>query len=311
MRRLVIAVLALVASPSASLHLVPRATTIAAKHLQLSNNFKRQLESAAVGILVAAVTASAPALALPPMNCDSFGCYPAGQRPGAAVIRERPPAIDEHSSARALKVGKALKAKKATMYGAYWCGFCNLERQALGQEAFAMVEYVECDPKGVGGDPQRCFDAGIDAYPAWQLGPGQAPQPGALGLSGLERQLGIKSLPMEPARPPVIAAASSPEALEVGKALKAKKATMYGTYWCGFCNQERQALGREAFGMVEYVECDPRGVGGDPKRCAAAEVEAFPTWQLGAADGAEGQAQRPAAGALGLEGLKRLAAVKQ
>ena len=105
---------------------------------------------------------AAASLALPPMNCNSFGCYPVGVNPGGGTARDeprtgptptptltpaaaaaaaaparvgRPPAIEAESSPRALKTARALRRNKAVMYGAYWCGFCNKERQELGKEA--------------------------------------------------------------------------------------------------------------------------------------------------------------------------------
>ena len=117
------------------------------------------------------------------------------------------------------------------------------------------MDYVECDAKGIGGDPQRCFDAGVEAYPTWVLGSSSDTQrhTGALGLQGLEGFLGLPSPPAElvpPARPPPVETPSSAKALAVGRALQERGATLYGAYWCGFCNQDRQALGKEAAAMV-------------------------------------------------------------
>ena len=122
----------------------------------------RRVGSFALAALVALSSVN-PALALPPVNCNSFGCYPAETNPGGAVrvaptaaVRPSvldmpsaspppppaasPPTVTTESSPRALKVAKALRRKKATMYGAFWCGFCNKERQALGQQGVELVE---------------------------------------------------------------------------------------------------------------------------------------------------------------------------
>jgi thiol-disulfide isomerase/thioredoxin len=299
--------------------------------------------SAAVQALVLAAlvalnaAAAAPSRALPPMNCNSFGCYPVGVNPGGGTARAagtkdltttamapnsadvaddadsdasaaptpatlgRPPPVAADSTPRALKTARALRRNKAVMYGAYWCGFCNRERQELGREAMAMVEYVECDARGEGGDPNRCADADVSAFPTWVLANGKRSE-GARGLTGLEGLVGLPPPrpPLTiPNRPPPIDSDSSPRALEVAAALKEKRAVMYGAYWCGFCNRERQELGREAMAMVEYVECDARGEGADAKRCADADVSAFPTWVL--PDGARRE------GALGIEGLAKWA----
>mmetsp|Transcript_32548 Transcript_32548/g.73520 ORF Transcript_32548/g.73520 Transcript_32548/m.73520 type:complete len:107 (-) Transcript_32548:26-346(-) len=91
-----------------------------------------------------------------------------------------------------MAVAQALEEQGATFYGAYWCGFCNQERQALGKEALARVRYVECDPRGAGGAPTQCTEAGVDAFPTWVLRDGRR-QSGAAGLEGLEAFLGIKA----------------------------------------------------------------------------------------------------------------------
>jgi len=272
------------------------------------SEFSHAVGATALGSLLAMSTI-APALALPPLNCDSFGCYPVELQPGYATRPElvKPPPAAEASSPRALNLARELKREKVTMFGAYWCGFCDRERQALGSEAWAMVDYVECDAKGFGANPQRCYDAGVEAYPTWVKAPAAGETPsssqrrtGAQGVAGLEQFVGLPSPPQPPATPPAVTTASSPDALRVGAALKSKKAVLYGAYWCGFCNQDRQALGSEATSMIEYVECDSRGAGADPKRCADAGVDAFPTWEV------NGQWSR---GAKGLQGLAKLAGV--
>lgn len=252
-----------------------------------------------------AASFSCSAWALPPLNCNSFGCFPAELYPdNKAPVLSRPPPIESASSTRALELGRALRSKGATMFGAHWCGYCNRERQALGREAWALVEYVECDDLGEGSDVKRCAAAQISAFPTWSFADGTRHE-GALGLDGLERLTGLPSPPTEPisslkpASPPMIISTSTTRALEVGRALRAKGATMYGAYWCSYCNGERQALGREAWALINYVECDARGTESNLQACRALGVGAFPTWRL--ADGTVHE------GALGLDGLARLA----
>lgn len=47
--------------------------------------------------------------------------------------------------------------------------------------------------------------------------------------------------------PPAILEKSSQRALTVGKALAERRAIFFGTYWCPFCDKERQALGSDVF----------------------------------------------------------------
>ena len=185
-------------------------------HVSSSSSSSGAAALAAVVVLNSMI--AAPGLALPPMNCNSFGCYPVDVNPGGgrAVMGQelapaqkptapleaagmekprlnagQPPAIVDDSSPRALKLGRALRRNKGVMYGAYWCGFCNRERQELGKQAMSMVEYVECDPRGEGADPDRCSDAGVSAFPTWvQPVAGKdttAKREGALGIEGLAK----------------------------------------------------------------------------------------------------------------------------
>lgn len=62
---------------------------------------------------------------------------------------------------RAEILAKCLAEKKVTMYGAYWCGHCENQKNLFGP-AFDFVPYVECTKW-----PQRCIDEGVKGYPTW------------------------------------------------------------------------------------------------------------------------------------------------
>ncbi|MGF1494466.1 MAG: vitamin K epoxide reductase family protein [Microcoleaceae cyanobacterium] len=57
----------------------------------------------------------------------------------------------------------------AKQYGAYWCPHCQEQKQYFGQAAFNLIQYIECDPGGKDAQPQQCKDAGIKAYPTWEI----------------------------------------------------------------------------------------------------------------------------------------------
>lgn len=222
----------------------------------------------------------------------------------AATLAKEPapriPDIVERSSDRALKLGKALGERKALMFGAYWCPYCDQERQELGKDVFAegsgevgsesrrpMVRYVECDARGEGARPDLCAFAGVRSFPTWALsdpdtGPGGGLPfklfPGARGLLGLERMTGLAPQPRP--EPPEITSTSGPREIALAKALTSSGAKMYGTWWCRFCDAQRQLFGKEAWAQVPYVECDPRSPIAEPGKCTAAGVEAFPEWVL-------------------------------
>lgn len=66
-------------------------------------------------------------------------------------------------------LARHLAASGARFYGAYWCPHCQDQKAIFGRAARALP-YVECDPRGVGAQPQVCAAAGIRAYPTWDIG---------------------------------------------------------------------------------------------------------------------------------------------
>mmetsp|Transcript_2840 Transcript_2840/g.6338 ORF Transcript_2840/g.6338 Transcript_2840/m.6338 type:complete len:338 (+) Transcript_2840:54-1067(+) len=105
------------------------------------------------------------------------------------VIMSAPP-ITEHSSVRAVRLGKALQARGAKMYGAYWCSHCFGQKQRLGQEAMRYVEYIECAKDGEGSKTGLCKDRKVPGYPTWEIN-GEL-HPGEMSLDELEEMVGLK-----------------------------------------------------------------------------------------------------------------------
>jgi len=58
----------------------------------------------------------------------------------------------------------------------------------------------------------------------------------------------------------------------LAKCLARKKVTMYGSVWCGHC-QDNKALFGVAFKYVPYVECPD-----NTKLCLAKGITGYPTW---------------------------------
>ena len=112
---------------------------------------------------------------------------------GFCISNELAPAvpldvIDEGDSGVVLSaeatLGKCLTEKGATMYGAYWCGHCNNQKDMFGDD-FQYVDYVECTE-----DAAACTSAGVRGYPTWvingQLYPGEKPLANLAQLAGCE-----------------------------------------------------------------------------------------------------------------------------
>jgi hypothetical protein len=88
-------------------------------------------------------------------------------------------------------LAKCLSGKGAKLYGAYWCSHCAAQKN-LFADTLKDLNYVECDAGGTGGNPQACIDAGIEAYPTWQM-PGADPLVGTQSLEKLAAWSGCPS----------------------------------------------------------------------------------------------------------------------
>ena len=72
--------------------------------------------------------------------------------------------------------------------------------------------------------------------------------------------------------------ASTPEQLALSRHLKQVGALFYGAWWCPACTRQKALFGRQASQQLPYVECDRQP--GDRDACIAAQIKAFPTWEL-------------------------------
>ena len=77
--------------------------------------------------------------------------------------------ITTTSGTEAMALADHLQQLDAKMYGAYWCPHCQEQKELFGRQAFAIINYVECDPNGKSAQPQRCQAAGITRYPTWEI----------------------------------------------------------------------------------------------------------------------------------------------
>ncbi len=67
-----------------------------------------------------------------------------------------------------LQLTEHLRRIGAIFYGAWWCPACFRQKSLFGQQAGDRLPYVECDKTDQGRE--RCRQAGIEAYPTWELG---------------------------------------------------------------------------------------------------------------------------------------------
>jgi hypothetical protein len=73
------------------------------------------------------------------------------------------------------------------------------------------------------------------------------------------------------------AAALSAPLGPLAQCLTDKGAKFYGAFWCSHCQNQKKAFG-DAASLLPYVECSTPDSRGLTPVCAAAKIEAFPTW---------------------------------
>mmetsp|Transcript_32057 Transcript_32057/g.54064 ORF Transcript_32057/g.54064 Transcript_32057/m.54064 type:complete len:313 (-) Transcript_32057:157-1095(-) len=80
--------------------------------------------------------------------------------------------------------------------------------------------------------------------------------------------------------PPPITTSSSERSMQLAARLSKQDAKMYGAYWCSHCHNQKQELGKQAFKMLEYIECDKEGLNSQTKLCRANKIPGYPTWVI-------------------------------
>jgi len=68
------------------------------------------------------------------------------------------------------------------MYAAYWCSYCERQKDLFGEEAVQQLEVVECDPRGENPQVDRCRAANVSGFPTWEINGRRYP-----GLQSLNR----------------------------------------------------------------------------------------------------------------------------
>lgn len=100
------------------------------------------------------------------VDSDGFIAIPEAQG------NPRPPKgweITTASGEAEIALAKHLSEIGAKKYGAFWCPHCYEQKQLFGQEAFAEIDYIECDPQGQNPQREACMAAGIQSYPTWEI----------------------------------------------------------------------------------------------------------------------------------------------
>lgn len=56
-------------------------------------------------------------------------------------------------------------------------------------------------------------------------------------------------------------------------------ATMYGTFWCSHCQEQKKLFG-DSFQYVNYIECSLPDGKSQTELCAKKGINGYPTWEL-------------------------------
>ena len=114
------------------------------------------------GILVAMVS-----------SIGALGLYNSVRSPAASVSSPGivAPAVTTISGPAQLALVRHLREIGAKEYGAYWCPHCHDQKMLFGKEAAALIDYVECDPKGQNSRAQMCqaAAANVKGFPTWEI----------------------------------------------------------------------------------------------------------------------------------------------
>jgi len=68
-----------------------------------------------------------------------------------------------------IALARHLKQVGAKAYFAYWCPHCYEQKQLFGKQAYDEINHVECAPDGRNAQPQSCKNAGVQAFPSWEI----------------------------------------------------------------------------------------------------------------------------------------------
>lgn len=114
------------------------------------------------GILVAMVS-----------SIGALGLYNSVSSPAASVSTPGivAPAVTTTSGPAQLALARHLREIGAKEYGAYWCPHCHDQKMLFGKEAGALIDYIECDPRGQNSRAQLCqaAAANVKGFPTWEI----------------------------------------------------------------------------------------------------------------------------------------------
>ncbi|TGG94511.1 MAG: vitamin K epoxide reductase family protein [Aphanocapsa feldmannii 277cV] len=79
------------------------------------------------------------------------------------------PEVQRSSTADQVALADHLTDSGATVYTAYWCHACSVQKELFGKQAVASLDVVECAADGQGSQPELCETKGVVGYPTWEI----------------------------------------------------------------------------------------------------------------------------------------------
>ena len=114
------------------------------------------------GILVAMVS-----------SIGALGLYNSVSAPVSTVSTPgiAPPLVTTISGPAEIGLARHLRQIGAKEYSAYWCPHCHDQKMLFGKEAAAIIDYVECDPRGQNSRAEICqaAAANVKGFPTWEI----------------------------------------------------------------------------------------------------------------------------------------------
>lgn len=80
---------------------------------------------------------------------------------------------------------KCLSDNEVKMYGAYWCPYCNDQKEMFGN-SWKYINYIECSLPNRAGQKLICQQNNVKVYPTWEFQDGQKIE-GKLSLEQLSQ----------------------------------------------------------------------------------------------------------------------------
>lgn len=132
--------------------------------------------------------------AAPPMAviAEELGYFPVTNKLGETTYI--PARVKRHSTDQAIELSKFLKEKGVTMYGAFWCPHCQRQKEMFGREAWDIMNYVECDRRGMNGNAAMCLKDGVDGFPTFKYKNGKELAGGEMPLERIAKLSGFKGV---------------------------------------------------------------------------------------------------------------------